>query len=163
MNGPFSGPWGVVSTVIAIVAIAALIAVLILLGKQRAQVRRANELLELSRELRHRYDALQAVTKEGVLVQSLSGRVLDISERAAAILGIDAASAVGRSVADLPVVLGYVDSATRTAGLGPTLRLSGDVTADMDRIRAFYADKAGLRPERRTTPRLREEQASEDS
>jgi hypothetical protein len=27
----------------------------------------------------------------------------------------------------------------------------------MDRIRAFYADKAGVRPERRTEPRLREE------
>ena len=45
------------------------------------------------------------MTKEGVLVQSLSGKVLDISERAAAILGVDAASAVGRSVGDLPVVL----------------------------------------------------------
>ena len=50
-----------------------------------------------------------------------------------------------------------------TTGLGPTLELTGDVAADMDRIRAFYADKAGLRPERRTTPRLREEQAPEDS
>ena len=90
MSTAFPDPWGVVSTGIAVVAILSLVAVLILLGKQRGQVRRANELLELSRELRHRYDALQAVTKEGVLVQSLSGRVLDISEQAAAILGIDA-------------------------------------------------------------------------
>lgn len=61
--------------------------------------------------------------------------------------------------ADLPVVLGYVDSATRTAGLGPTITLSGDVTADMDLIRAFYADKHGINPDDFTPPRLREEDA----
>ncbi|SEB99880.1 1-acyl-sn-glycerol-3-phosphate acyltransferase [Microbacterium hydrocarbonoxydans] len=57
----------------------------------------------------------------------------------------------------MPVTLGFVDRTTMTTGLGPTLDLTGDVAADMDRIRAFYADKAGLRPERRTVPRLREE------
>jgi hypothetical protein len=46
-----------------------------------------------------------------------------------------------------------------TTGLGPTIDLTGDVRADMDVIRAFYADKSGLRPERRTEPRLREEDA----
>jgi hypothetical protein len=30
----------------------------------------------------------------------------------------------------------------------------------MDVIRAFYADKSGLRPELRTEPRLREEDAA---
>ncbi|CAM3426450.1 1-acyl-sn-glycerol-3-phosphate acyltransferase [Isoptericola cucumis] len=59
--------------------------------------------------------------------------------------------------ADLPVTLGYVDRTTMTTGLGPTLRLTGDVRADMDEIRAFYADKSGLRPELRTEPRLRDE------
>jgi 1-acyl-sn-glycerol-3-phosphate acyltransferase len=59
--------------------------------------------------------------------------------------------------ADLPVTLGYVDRTTMTTGLGPTFRLTGDVRADMDRIRAFYADKAGARPELRTEPRLRSE------
>ena len=58
---------------------------------------------------------------------------------------------------DLPVTLGYVDRTTMTAGLGPTLRLTGDVSADMDQVRAFYADKAGFAPDRRTEPRLREE------
>ena len=51
----------------------------------------------------------------------------------------------------LPVTLGFIDVRTRTTGLGPTIRLSGDMAADMDRIRAFYADKHGVRPERRTT------------
>lgn len=59
--------------------------------------------------------------------------------------------------ADLPVTLGYVDRTTRTTGLGPTVRLTGDVESDMDRIRAFYADKSGVRAERRTEPRLQDE------
>ena len=57
----------------------------------------------------------------------------------------------------MPVTLGYVDRTTMTTGLGPTFELTGDVAADMDRIRAFYAGKAGVRPEHRVDPRLREE------
>jgi 1-acyl-sn-glycerol-3-phosphate acyltransferase len=57
----------------------------------------------------------------------------------------------------MPVTLGFVDRTTMTTGLGPTFELTGDVAADMDRIRAFYADKAGLRPELRVEPRLRDE------
>ncbi|MDJ1114929.1 1-acyl-sn-glycerol-3-phosphate acyltransferase [Microbacterium dauci] len=59
--------------------------------------------------------------------------------------------------AGLPVTLGYVDRTTMTAGLGPTLTLTGDVSADMNAIRAFYSDKSGFHPERRVEPRLREE------
>lgn len=59
--------------------------------------------------------------------------------------------------AGLPVTLGFVDSLTRTAGLGPTYALTGDVVADMDLIREFYRDKAGVRPDRRTEPRLHDE------
>lgn len=62
--------------------------------------------------------------------------------------------------ADLPITLGYVDRTTMTAGLGLTFVPSGELTADMDVVRAFYADKSGLRPERRTEPRLREEDAA---
>ena len=59
--------------------------------------------------------------------------------------------------AEMPVTLCFVDRVTMTTGIGPTFELTGDVTADMDRIRVFYADKSGLRPERRREPRLREE------
>ena len=62
--------------------------------------------------------------------------------------------------ADLPVTLGYVDRTTMTTGLGPTIELTGEVSSDMDRIRAFYADKSGDRPENRGEPRLREELGS---
>lgn len=64
--------------------------------------------------------------------------------------------------AGMPVTLGYVDRTTMTTGLGPTLELTGDVASDMDRIRAFYTDKAGLRPEYRVEPRLREEASGSD-
>ena len=61
----------------------------------------------------------------------------------------------------MPVTLGYVDRTTMTTGLGPTFELSGELSRDMDRIRTFYADKAGTRPEHRVEPRLREELAPE--
>lgn len=59
--------------------------------------------------------------------------------------------------AGMPVTLGFVDRTTMTTGLGPTMDLTGDVASDMDSIRDFYADKAGLRPHLRCEPRLREE------
>lgn len=60
----------------------------------------------------------------------------------------------------LPVTLGFVDGPTRTLGMGPTFHPTGDVRADMDLVRAFYADKRGIRPEHRTEPRLREEEGA---
>ncbi len=62
--------------------------------------------------------------------------------------------------AQLPVTLGYVDRTTKTTGLGPTIDLTGDISSDMDRIRAFYADKSGAKPEHKVEPRLREELAT---
>jgi 1-acyl-sn-glycerol-3-phosphate acyltransferase len=57
----------------------------------------------------------------------------------------------------IPVTLAFVDAPSRTVGWGPTFELTGDVGADMDRVRAFYADKTGINPELTTEPRLREE------
>lgn len=62
----------------------------------------------------------------------------------------------------LPVVLGYVDRTTMSTGLGPTIELTGEVGSDMDRIREFYADKAGYHPSMRVEPRLREEGTNGD-
>jgi len=61
----------------------------------------------------------------------------------------------------IPVTLAYLDAPSRTVGWGPTFSMSADVVVDMDRVRAFYADKQGLRPELATVPRLREEDRSE--
>jgi 1-acyl-sn-glycerol-3-phosphate acyltransferase len=63
--------------------------------------------------------------------------------------------------ADVPIVCAFVDRSTRSGGFGPVIVPSGDVVADMDLIRAFYAGKTGLKPNRFNTPRLREEAGSE--
>lgn len=57
----------------------------------------------------------------------------------------------------LPVILGFVDGTHKTAGIGPSFMPTGDVRADMDVVRAFYADKDGVKPHLRSEPRLREE------
>lgn len=62
--------------------------------------------------------------------------------------------------ADLPVVMGFVDGRRQQCGLGPHFDLTGDVRADMDRIRAHYADMVGVRPGNSAEPRLREEPES---
>jgi 1-acyl-sn-glycerol-3-phosphate acyltransferase len=41
--------------------------------------------------------------------------------------------------ANVPVIPGYLDYGRKRAGLGPPITLSGDVRADMDQIRAYYA------------------------
>jgi len=59
--------------------------------------------------------------------------------------------------ARVPIQLGFVDYAKREAGFGPVFMLSGDVHADMDKIRAFYADRTGRYPEQAGEVRLHEE------
>ena len=63
--------------------------------------------------------------------------------------------------AGVPIQLGFIDRNTRTFGWGPTYQLTGDVRADMEVIRAFYAGKVGVRPEKTSVPRLRAEDEAE--
>jgi len=63
--------------------------------------------------------------------------------------------------ADVPLVLSFLDWGTHRAGIGPTMPLSGNVGADMDRIRAFYAGMVGRHPEQTSRVRLREEDGLE--
>ena len=58
--------------------------------------------------------------------------------------------------ANLSIGLGYIDYATRTVGIDTYLGLTGDPSRDFDRIRAFYADKRGRRPENEGDIRLRD-------
>lgn len=58
----------------------------------------------------------------------------------------------------LPLALCFVDSSTKTTGLGPLLYVTGDTKADMDAVRGFYAGKVGIRPELTSEPRLRDEE-----
>ncbi|WP_022867670.1 1-acyl-sn-glycerol-3-phosphate acyltransferase [Schaalia vaccimaxillae] len=59
--------------------------------------------------------------------------------------------------ANVPLQFGFVDSATKTFGWGPTYTLTGDMKTDMDVIRSFYAGKVGFNPEKTSVPRLRGE------
>ncbi len=55
----------------------------------------------------------------------------------------------------LPVGLGFIDYATRTVGVDTYFVLSGDPAQDFARLRAFYADKHGRRPQHAGDIRLR--------
>lgn len=59
--------------------------------------------------------------------------------------------------ANVPVALGWLDYARKRGGVGDVIWPTGNVSADMDRIRAFYANVKGKYPELFTPPRLAEE------
>lgn len=63
--------------------------------------------------------------------------------------------------AHVPIVCGYLDFGRKRGGFGLELEPSGDIAADMDRIRAFYEGKQGKFPENFGPIRLREEDAVE--
>jgi 1-acyl-sn-glycerol-3-phosphate acyltransferase len=48
--------------------------------------------------------------------------------------------------AGIPIVAGYVDSRTRTTGIGPTFMLTDDIEADIKTMQAFFKDKVGINP-----------------
>lgn len=53
--------------------------------------------------------------------------------------------------AGVPLQLAFLDCRTRTLGLGPLLQLSGDIERDFARLREFYQDKQGYKPELAST------------
>lgn len=55
-----------------------------------------------------------------------------------------------------PVGLGFIDYPTRTVGIGGYLYMTGDSAQDLARIRAFYADKHGRKPENEGDIQLRQ-------
>jgi 1-acyl-sn-glycerol-3-phosphate acyltransferase len=59
--------------------------------------------------------------------------------------------------ASVPIGLGYLDFSRKICGVGGFVMPTGDMRADMDKIRAFYKDIRGKHPEKESVPRLREE------
>ena len=59
--------------------------------------------------------------------------------------------------AKVPVIFGFLDYPKKLAGISEAMPLSGRLQEDMDRIRAFYADKVGKFPALSSTIRLEEE------
>lgn len=49
--------------------------------------------------------------------------------------------------ANVPIALGYLDWGNKTLGIGATVYPSGAIEQDFKKIREFYKDKSGLRPE----------------
>lgn len=64
--------------------------------------------------------------------------------------------------AGVPIVLGVLDYERRLGGFGPVVEPSGNLRADMDRVREYYADKRGKYPEEFGPVRLREEESAPD-
>jgi 1-acyl-sn-glycerol-3-phosphate acyltransferase len=48
--------------------------------------------------------------------------------------------------AGIPIVAGYVDSRTKTCGIGPTFTLTEDIEADIKALQTFFKDKVGINP-----------------
>ena len=62
--------------------------------------------------------------------------------------------------AQVPIVMGYLDYATKTGGFGPNHLVPGDdLVSDMNEIRAFYGTLQGKFPEKVSPARLRDEGA----
>ena len=59
--------------------------------------------------------------------------------------------------AQVPIVCAYLDYGRKRAGLGFHFVPTGDIRADMEKIREFYADKRGLFPDCESAILLREE------
>ncbi len=49
--------------------------------------------------------------------------------------------------AHVPICCGYLDYRTKRGGFGPIIHVTGNIDADMDRIRDFYKDITGRFPE----------------
>lgn len=59
--------------------------------------------------------------------------------------------------ARVPIVMSFLDYTRKRGGIGPAFLPTGNVSRDMDAVRAFYADKQGKYPEAFGPVRLREE------
>ncbi len=61
------------------------------------------------------------------------------------------------SQSSVPIGLAYLDYQRKLSGLGMFVIPSGNITKDMDKIRAFYRNIRGKHPELESEPRLQEE------
>jgi len=60
--------------------------------------------------------------------------------------------------AGVPLVCGILDYGRKEAAFGPRIQVTGDIHADMDAIRAAYADKMACHPDKQTPIRVKEEE-----
>jgi 1-acyl-sn-glycerol-3-phosphate acyltransferase len=60
-------------------------------------------------------------------------------------------------LAEVPIVMGYLDFERKRGGFGPGLIPGEDIRSDMNQIRVFYQDKIGRNPDLFGPVRLKEE------
>ncbi len=58
------------------------------------------------------------------------------------------------SGANVPIVCGFLDYRRKVGGVGPMVTPTGDIEADMQTIRAFYATITGKHPEKTSLPNI---------
>jgi 1-acyl-sn-glycerol-3-phosphate acyltransferase len=62
----------------------------------------------------------------------------------------------------VPVGLAFIDYGRKSIGVRDYVRMSGDVAADLQMLRSFYADKPGLHPQQASTIAFRSAAGKED-
>ncbi len=60
------------------------------------------------------------------------------------------------TTANIPIVMAYIDYKRKTAGIGPVLQPSGDLNADLAKIRQFYDGITGKYPQEQGDIRVRQ-------
>ncbi|HKQ76091.1 MAG TPA: lysophospholipid acyltransferase family protein [Blastocatellia bacterium] len=63
--------------------------------------------------------------------------------------------------AEVPISLGFIDYKRKVAGVGPTIYPTGNIEADMEVIRDFYANVTAKYPEKAGLPALAQNQNRE--
>jgi 1-acyl-sn-glycerol-3-phosphate acyltransferase len=56
--------------------------------------------------------------------------------------------------AEIPIAMAFIDYKRKAAGVGPTLYPTGDIEADMEVIRNFYATVTAKYPDKASLPAL---------
>ena len=58
--------------------------------------------------------------------------------------------------ADVPLVLSFIDGPRRRFGVGPMVRLTGNIPKDLARIQEFYGNMRGINPEQTSPIRFKD-------
>ena len=65
--------------------------------------------------------------------------------------------------AGVPIMCGFLDYGRKIGGVGPAIMPTGNIRADMDRIREFYKGMVGKRPDLKSVIRLKHEPTDAES
>lgn len=109
------------------------------------RTRRSGFLLKMVRAFQHRDDLILAISPEGTRKKTdhWKSGFYNLAVKA----GVD-------------IRLGFIDYPSKTGGLGPVLKPSGDIEKDFEVIKAYYIDKTGKHPDQQSTIAIRPREAA---